>query len=149
MRKIVLLLVLVFLGIGSTWAQDLKFEDSGSKVGKIISVSMTGTKTPPLIFKKGTYEHMTVKFVPNKICERCTLAIYGIVAGVPIPYPMSQTLVQTGLNLPLQKDKEYTFMFRLNTEESMPVLSLILQVELKDEDGNAIFSFRIPAKVVD
>lgn len=78
MRKIVLLLVLVFLGIGSTWA-----------------------------------------------------------------------LVQTGLNLPLQKDKEYTFMFRLNTEESMPVLSLILQVELKDEDGNAIFSFRIPAKVVD
>lgn len=149
MKKVVLFLVLAFLGIGSTWAQSLQFQDSGSKVGKIISVSMTGTSTPPLIFKRGTYEHMTVKFIPNKVCERCTLELRGIVAGVLLPYPTNQLLVQKGLTLPLQANREYSFMFELVTKKSLPILSFILEVTLKDEDGNAIFSFRIPAEIID
>ena len=146
-KKIVLLLTFAFIGIGCTWAQNLPFSDAGSKVGKIVSVSMTGSNTTPIVFKKGTYEHMTVKFISNKKCTKCTLRMYGILKGVPVPYPVDQSLVTNGLILPLQEQQEHEFTFRLNVRNELPELQFIFKVELLEENGEAIFSFTIPAVI--
>ena len=60
MKKIVLLLVFAFLGIGSIWAQNLQYQDAGSKLGAILEVNVTGNRDVPVELIRGTHAITTV-----------------------------------------------------------------------------------------
>lgn len=145
MKKVVLFLVLAFLGIGSTWAQSLPFRDSGSRLGKIIQVEVTGNDNVPVKFIKNTHQIFTVRFVVNQDILNYKFKAFAILNGVPIPIPGVQPV---GLKPPFNGGSECFYLVRFDTENTAPKITFTLRLILESEKGEVIVSFDIAVKVV-
>lgn len=148
MRKIVLLLVLVFLGIGSTWAQSLPVQDAGSQLGEIIDIQVTGNNKLPVVFKKYTHDDITIRFRTKEFIQGYKIKMYTIIQGVTIPIPDLNTSQITGLVTPFQAGSEHTFLLRLFTPQEAPSISFVLYIVMEDLRGIPIIAFKIPAEIV-
>ena len=60
-----------------------------------------------------------------------TNLVYGIVAGVPVPYPLPNPDACNGCNLncPVKKDQEYTYINTLPVKQDYPDVSAVLKFQ--------------------
>ena len=60
-----------------------------------------------------------------------TNLVYGIVAGVPVPYPLPNPDACNGCNLncPVKKDQEYTYINTLPVKQDYPDVSAVPKFE--------------------
>lgn len=145
MKKIVLLLVFAFLGIGSIWAQNLQYQDAGSKLGAILEVNVTGNRDVPVELIRGTHAIMTVKFKMNQTVKGYRLKSYYIIKDVVLPI---SNLFPSELTTPLQAGTDQTLTFDLDVKNSYPRFSFVLLLILESDEGEPIIAFTLKMKIV-
>lgn len=145
MKKIVLLLVFAFLGIGSIWAQNLQYQDAGSKLGAILEVNVTGNRGVPVELIRGTHDILTVKFKMNKTVKGYRLKSYYIIKDVVLPI---SNLFPSKLTTPLQEGTEQILTLDLDVKMSYPKFSFVLLLILESDEGEPIIAFTLKMKIV-
>lgn len=144
MKKIMLLLVFAFLGIGCMWAQSLPFKDAGSRLGRILQVEVTGSNSVPVIFKRGTHQIFTVKFSVNQDILNYRFKAYAIFDGTPVPVPGAQPI---GLTTPFKAGSDHSYLLRIDTQQTAPKITFIMRFILESDKGEVIVAFDIQVKV--
>ncbi|KAI8482755.1 PREDICTED: epididymal secretory protein E1-like [Branchiostoma belcheri] len=131
-------------------AESVKYLDCGSSVGKIAEVDVTPCPAEPCELIKGGNTSIAVKFTSNEVVNNATSVVHGILAGVPVPFPLSNPdgCKDSGLECPLKSSTTYTYTTILPVKPVYPQLKLVVKWELKDEKKNDIFCFEVPVKIV-
>jgi len=128
-----------------------KFKDCGSLQGKVRDVTVAGCdNTPRCILKSGTDVVLTVDFVSLVESSSAKAVVHGIIAGVPIPFPLPQSdaCQDSGLTCPLQNGVNNTYTTTLPISKSYPKIKVVVRWELKGESGKDLFCIEIPAAIM-
>ncbi|CAH1262677.1 NPC intracellular cholesterol transporter 2-like [Branchiostoma lanceolatum] len=131
-------------------AEPVKYLDCGSKVGQIVSVDVTPCPKEPCDLIKGGNTTIAVKFTSKEVVNNATAVVHGILAGVPIPFPLSNAdgCKDSGLECPLKSSTTYMYTTILPVKSVYPQLKLVVKWELKDEKKDDIFCFEVPVQIV-
>ncbi|XP_014291239.1 NPC intracellular cholesterol transporter 2 homolog a [Halyomorpha halys] len=130
-----------------------KFIDCGSKFGQFTDIAVTDCDPPNTAYCKlnrGTNATLTVKFTPNEDITEVTAVVHGILGGVPIPFnlPNPNCCKESGLQCPLEKNQQYTYVATLPVLGSYPRVKVTVKWELQTNDKKDIICFELPAKIV-
>ncbi|XP_014674257.1 PREDICTED: epididymal secretory protein E1-like [Priapulus caudatus] len=80
-----------------------------------------------------------------KDCEgassKLTIVVYGVIAGVKVPFPFPQpdACRGSGVTCPVQPGSEYTWQSSMSVDPSYPSMKLFVQIELHDSDNENVF----------
>ena len=123
--------------------------DQDEVVGKLIAVDVTPCPALPCVFHKGTNVTATITFCPNVMVADGTLQVYGIIKGVPIPFPLQypDACKYHGLECPLKSNVNYSLKITIPVKPEFPSLELLVQMDLKLPDGKELFCFRFPTEI--
>ncbi|XP_074630587.1 NPC intracellular cholesterol transporter 2-like [Acropora palmata] len=149
MRSCVLAL-LILLNVSFVLGKSVHFMNCDKKEPPPAQVILTPCPAEPCLLKKGVNESVEVLFKPREAITRAKFVVYGIIEGVPVPFPISQpnACEDHGLDCPLQPNKEYTFKATLPVKSVYPDMRLIVKCELLDQNGNSIFCWKLPVQIV-
>ncbi|XP_072751077.1 uncharacterized protein [Anoplolepis gracilipes] len=131
----------------------VQFEDCGSILGKFSEVSVSGCQESDesCALVRGTNASISIKFTANQDIETVNVRVYGVLSGVPIPFPFNKPDVckdlDAGVKCPLHKNQEYDYKTSLFVQKKFPPVSVDIKWELVDENGNKIICVQFPAKV--
>ncbi|MBN3292212.1 NPC2 protein, partial [Polypterus senegalus] len=129
-------------------AEPIKYADCGSKVGKIASVDILPCPTQPCILQKGKTYSVNVTFNSNVNSETSKAIVHGIIAGLPIPFPIPiDDGCKSGIQCPMNKDQIYNYINELPVKPEYPSIKLVVQWELKDQTNTDYFCFRFPVEI--
>jgi Niemann-Pick C2 protein len=147
MAKISDFILTVLLFVTFTKAGKVDFEDCGSKLGKISEVDVSGCTTLPCSLPRGSTVKFEVTFEPNTNVSAATAVVHGILAGIPIPFPIPNPdgCKDSGLTCPLSAGKSYTYSTDLPVKTMYPSVKVIVKWELKSNDD--IFCMQIPVQI--
>uniref|UniRef100_A0A3B4ABY5 NPC intracellular cholesterol transporter 2 n=1 Tax=Periophthalmus magnuspinnatus TaxID=409849 RepID=A0A3B4ABY5_9GOBI len=144
-RKILFLLCV----IGFACADVVKFLDCGSSTGKVSLVDITPCPTQPCDLKKGGNYSVNVTFVSNVETEKSTAVVHGIIAGLPIPFPIPVSDgCHSGINCPIHMQNAYHYVATLPVKSEYPCLKLVVKWELKDDGNKDLFCIEFPVQIV-
>ncbi|XP_060557672.1 NPC intracellular cholesterol transporter 2-like [Ruditapes philippinarum] len=104
----------------------------------------------PCVFHKGTNATVTIDFTTDKQVSGITTKVYGIVAGVPIPYSLPKSNGCQGCNLicPLTPGTHrYVNVFPVL--KTYPEIRLAVKWELVDENNEPLLCFVFPMQILD
>lgn len=155
MKKIVLLLVLVFIGVSSTWAQALKFEDCGSQEGRLVKVEVTDNASVPIILLRGTHVYFTITFTAIETIDLGSVYVDGFLLFGDIAMPMVG-FSPDPLGSVIKAGETKTLLIRLNipkdflTSEEYPDIEINFNLKLElinRRTGRAVVAFKLPAKI--
>ncbi|XP_015179114.1 PREDICTED: protein NPC2 homolog [Polistes dominula] len=131
----------------------VEFKDCGSKIGHFtkITISNCDTSKTACELVRNSNVSLTIDFIPSQDISKIEAVIHGVIADVPIPFPLSHpdvcTNPESNIQCPLKKDTEYTYKAVLPVENTYPKLSLKVRWELQDENKQDIICVSIPAKI--
>lgn len=137
----------------SCWAlsHGQKYTDCGSVMGKVknITISPPCGPGPKCILPSGKNVSLSIAFMSYEVAKQVKAVVHGIVADVPIFFPLPQpdACKNSGLKCPLQKGASYTYSSVLDIKKTYPKISLTVQWELKDESGKDLVCIHIPAEI--
>jgi Niemann-Pick C2 protein len=117
-QSIVIMFALVAVSV--VLADPIKYKDCGSKGGiSNINMDVADCAKFPCIFHKNGNASVTLTFTANQQFPKMTNVLYGIIAGVKVPFPTSQAdACANGLSCPVQSGATSTVKI------SIPVLSV-------------------------
>merc|ERR1712002_222814 len=125
----------------------------GSPMGVIHSVDVSDCAKSPCEVKRGSNYTVSVNFTIAESTDQAFADVHGIVAGVPVEFPLPQkNACESGsLSCPLQAKHGYLYTATLPILHAYPAISVIVEWALNDAQlgGNTIFCFEIPIRVVD
>ena len=149
---IFLLGLMAFYGV-VTEAMPVHFENCTNDPLHIsaITVDVTPCSKEPCVFKKGTNVTCTISFTPTELVSNGTLKVYGILGGVPIPFPLPNpnACSDHGLTCPLKSEVPVELTITLPVKSEYPSVTVVAEFELEDQDSNNVFCFKIPVKIED
>lgn len=149
---IFLLGLMAFYGV-VTEAMPVHFENCTNDPLHIsaITVDVTPCSKEPCVFKKGTNVTCTISFTPTELVSNGTLKVYGILGGVPIPFPLPNpnACSDHGLTCPLKSEVPVELTITLPVKSEYPSVTVVAKFELKDQDSNDVFCFEIPVVIED
>ncbi|KAL2737994.1 NPC intracellular cholesterol transporter 2 a-like [Vespula squamosa] len=131
----------------------LEFQDCGSKIGHFtkIAVSNCDTSKAACEFVRNTNASLIIDFIPSQDVSKIEAVVHGIIADVPIPFPLPHPNVctdsESNIQCPLKKDTQYTYKAVLPVDRNYPRLSVIVKWELQDENKQDIICVKIPVKI--
>nr|KAG5700889.1 hypothetical protein BaRGS_012296 [Batillaria attramentaria] len=123
---------------------------AGSVKGKVISVSYNGTCIDKkVMLKQKTYAGITIEFQSNEVTPTLKTVVHGVVAGLPVPFPVENPDACKGSNVtcPLQSGKTYTYSSVIYVSPSYPQITVVVKWELQDEDGKDEVCIALPAEI--
>ena len=149
MDKKIVFLSLMLTILPTVFSTDLKFKDCGSQVGKILKistqpdVSMSGRM---YVIHKGKNYTISVTFASTETTKQAHAQVYGIVAGIPVPFPLPNTdgCNGSGISCPIMQGETYTYSTTLPVSRLYPSVKVIVKWELFDstrDTGNKLFCF--------
>ncbi|XP_035683286.1 NPC intracellular cholesterol transporter 2 homolog a-like [Branchiostoma floridae] len=143
--------VLAFcVGISATLANALQWRDCGSEatIFNVFVSSCEDQSTCPM--KKGSNVSLVVWFEPNKQITKATASMRGIMAGVPLPFPLQNPdgCKDSGLKCPLVGYESYNYTNSVYMHENYPTVKLLVEWELRDQNGDVIWCILVPAKII-
>jgi len=124
----------------------IKYTNCGPNT--LINVDMSPCKTLPCVFMKGTNATVTIDFNTTRQVNEITTKVFGIVAGIPIPYQLPKADGCDGCNLqcPLQPGThKYVNVFPVLKE--YPDIKLAVKWELVDKNENQLLCFVFPMEI--
>ncbi|THD18320.1 Epididymal secretory protein E1 [Fasciola hepatica] len=127
-----------------------KFKDCGSKVGSALTVNIEPCDTNPCTLYKGENATIEIGFNANKNFSDATVSVHGIIAHVPVPFPLHDSsvchFVQPSCPL-TPENNPYAYKFALPIETSYPSIRLVIRWEFKDQDNEDIICVEFPAQL--
>lgn len=146
-----LLLVLYLTGYLSffTVGQPIQYKVCDKAPSNIKSVNISPCSDDPCIFHHNTTVKVEVTFTAQMNSSSLKAQIYGIVAGIPVSFPMPNPdgCNKSGIACPISQGSEYTYQSVFNVIPSYPDISLVVQWDLKDRDGKYEFCFLFPMQI--
>ncbi|KAI4491129.1 hypothetical protein M0802_010439 [Mischocyttarus mexicanus] len=125
----------------------------GSKIGHFtkITISNCDTSKSACELVRNTNASIDIDFIPSQDVSKIEAVIHGIIADVPIPFPLTHpdvcTNPESNIQCPLKKGTDYTYKAILPVESSYPKMSLKIKWELQDEKEQDIICVYIPVKI--
>ncbi|XP_078589714.1 NPC intracellular cholesterol transporter 2-like isoform X2 [Branchiostoma floridae x Branchiostoma japonicum] len=126
------------------------YKDCGSKAGaKINSIDITPCATEPCPLVKGRNVSVILGFTTNKQITKASAIVHAILGGVRVPYPLQNPdgCKDSGLKCPLAAGGTYNYTSSLLVSKTYPSIKLVVEWEIKDQDGDVIWCFQVPAQV--
>ena len=123
-------------------------------VGVINSLNISGCSSSPCKVKQGKNYTITVNFTTTESTSQLFADVHGIVAGVPVEFPLPQKDAceggKSGINCPIKSGGNYTYVASLPILKAYPPISVIVEWSLNDakSGGNIIFCFLTPITVI-
>nr|KAB1084572.1 hypothetical protein F6W77_19695 [Acinetobacter baumannii] len=139
--------ITVFLGsLLLTVAAATEYTSCG---GEVQSVTVTNCDSSPCILKSGSKPEITIAFKSLVDTNDVKVKIWGVIRGVPLPFPGPQTSAceGSGLSCPLEKNKSYTYRNAIDVKPMYPKLEVTVKYELQDDNNNSIVCVLIPSKI--
>jgi len=127
----------------------LRFKDCGSQVGKIISIKTSPDVTQDgkmYVLHKGVDYTVNVTFTSTETTTTAHAKVYGIVAGIPVPFPLPNAdgCTDSGIACPIESGQTYTYSTTLPVSTLYPSVKVVVKWELFDhttDNGNKLFCF--------
>uniref|UniRef100_UPI0037E89005 NPC intracellular cholesterol transporter 2-like n=1 Tax=Semicossyphus pulcher TaxID=241346 RepID=UPI0037E89005 len=142
------LVVLVCL-MGFTCAEPVKFKDCGSVSGKVVIVDISPCAVQPCQLKKGQSYGVNVTFTSDVQSQTSTAVIHGVIAGVPVPYPIpNEDGCKSGIKCPIQPQQTYNYVNELPVKPEYPAIKLVVKWELRDDNKKDLFCILFPVQIV-
>ncbi|KAL6434874.1 hypothetical protein ACFW04_005209 [Cataglyphis niger] len=129
------------------------FEDCGSEIGKFneISISSCDLSEEKCSIIRDSNIHLSLKFTPSVDVSKIEARAFGILANVPVPFPLEKPDVcndaNSGINCPLKKDQEVEYKATFFVEKTIPALSLEVMWEFRNEKDEKIICVKYPVKI--
>ncbi|TMS21085.1 NPC intracellular cholesterol transporter 2 [Larimichthys crocea] len=141
--------VVLFCLIGLTCADPVKFKDCGSSSGKVTVVDITPCTSQPCELHKGQSYSVNVTFNSGVVSQTSTAVVHGVIAGVPIPFPIPiEDGCKSGIQCPIQMKQQYHYLNSLPVKSEYPSIKLVVKWELKDDNKNDLFCINFPVQIV-
>uniref|UniRef100_A0A1A8U5G3 NPC intracellular cholesterol transporter 2 n=1 Tax=Nothobranchius furzeri TaxID=105023 RepID=A0A1A8U5G3_NOTFU len=141
--------IVLFCLIGLTCAEPVKFLDCGSTSGKVIGVDINPCPTQPCQLHKGDAYSVNVTFSSGVETSKSTAVVHGIVAGVPLPFPIPEDDgCKCGIQCPIQKDNTYHYLNTLSVKAEYPAIKVVVEWELRDASSSDLFCIKFPVQIV-
>ncbi|XP_033734696.1 NPC intracellular cholesterol transporter 2-like [Pecten maximus] len=131
-------------------SEPIEFKTCAKAPKTIESVDLKPCSKQPCQFKHGMNVTVTVNFTAPTNSAQVTSEIYGIVMGIPVKFamPNSNGCKDSGLQCPLTSSTKYSYVQFFAVIPTYPLISLDVQWDLKDENGNYMFCFVFPMMIV-
>jgi len=130
----------------------MKFRDCGSQGGKIESlvVNTTCGKENQAELKRGTSVQLSISFNSDVVSQTLESKVHGIIAGIPVPFPLKNTdgCKNCNITCPVLKNKNYTYNNVLEVKSVYPKIKVIVKWEIKDSDGDDLICLVIPVQIM-
>ncbi|XP_012538990.1 NPC intracellular cholesterol transporter 2 homolog a [Monomorium pharaonis] len=139
---------------GITFSFAFVFEDCGSEIGKMTSVSIStcDVADEKCSFPREKKIDVAVKFIPSIDVTDVKAYAFGVLMDVPIPFPLEKPDVckdpNSGLKCPLKKDQEVEYKNSYVLEKKTPTLSIDVIWEFRNDKDQKIMCIKFPARVV-
>jgi len=128
------ILTVLFCSINSIWTTT-PTKDCGSELGIVKDFQVTGCDAAPCKFVKGNTYAMNLTFVAKAPSTSATVSIHGIIAGVPVPFPLPVTdACKMGVKCPIGANDANMATMAIPVEASYPSISLYVKIEIKADD---------------
>ncbi|VDM04733.1 unnamed protein product [Schistocephalus solidus] len=100
-------------------------EDCGSKSGTFSAVEVVPCETNPCTLYKGSHANLTLTFKADHTVKSGKASVHGIIAGVPIPFPIpdNDLCKFASPSCPLDAGTTYTYMYSLEVKKTYPSVS--------------------------
>merc|ERR1712212_742647 len=144
---------ILVLAVCIALSQAVKIRDCGSQADvnlKDIKITGCSDDVDRCTFIRGKIAHISLPFTPKSTVSQLTSSVHGIIAGVPIPFPLpeSDACKSTEPGCPLQSGNLATYTFSLPVKSIFPPVSLDVKWELKDQNGSDQVCIIFPVKLV-
>ncbi|XP_046370785.1 NPC intracellular cholesterol transporter 2-like [Haliotis rufescens] len=124
--------------------------DSSKYEGVVATVGTNATVTGGVVqLVKGTGVIFDVSFKTNIEVTSATAVVHGIIAGVPVPFPLDnpQACKDSGLTCPLKTGTGYKYKSVIPVKSYYPDVRLVVKWQLNDEKANIIWCVEMPAEI--
>lgn len=118
-------------------SQTLQYVDSvcflSGTTAKVTHVYVDPCKQSSCILHKGTNSTISVAFIPTASVPSVKALVHGVIAGIPIPFPISgdDGCINSGLTCPLKPGVEVKYAKAIPVSTSYPSVSIQNHVALK------------------
>ncbi|XP_036363065.1 NPC intracellular cholesterol transporter 2 homolog a-like [Octopus sinensis] len=128
---------------------DLFYQKGPADLGTPTDVRISDCTKSPCILKKNTNVSIEVDFTATADVQTVKDAVYGIIAGIHVPFPTSQpdACKDKGLTCPLKKGQKYTYKSVIPISSTYPDIQLVVEYTIKNEDKKPVFCIDIPAMI--
>ena len=124
------------------------WKDCGSTNIVINNVVLEGCSGSPCVLVKGTNETVTITFTPKEAFTDLTNKLYGLIGGVPVPFPLPQAdACKLGVTCPMAAGTEYVEAVVLYIESAWPDIQVIGEWKINDPSGTTVGCFEVPLKL--
>lgn len=144
MNKFIIVLAVVAIANASP------FSTCGSPKGTVSKVEIEGCSDSDktCVLKKGHEAKLSITFKSDVDVEKLTVKAYGVIAGMPLPYPLPQSdACSAGVHCPLKSGVEATYSQVFNVQRGYPSLSLKVKWTMLNEKNELITCVLIPVKL--
>ncbi|OXA38930.1 NPC intracellular cholesterol transporter 2 [Folsomia candida] len=132
-------------------AVDFKLCDDVVPTGIVSNVFVSECASLPCTFRRGQNYSIEIDFENNRGTEILTAEVYGIILGIPVPWP---GLDRDGCNhmiiggCPMHVGDYVTYGMAMPVDTLLPPVEATLRWLIKGDDGREIFCFEIPVRLV-
>ncbi|KAM4690837.1 NPC intracellular cholesterol transporter 2 [Rhinophrynus dorsalis] len=145
-----LLSVLTISHLPSAVPEPLVYKDCGCEEGKLLKVDVSPCPKQPCPLVKGNSYTVNVTFTSNVDSDSATALVYGILAHVPVPFPISEPDgCKSGIACPIKSGQTYTYLTKLPIKQEYPCMKLIVRWKLHDSNSKNLFCWDIPVEITD
>nr|KAI8740539.1 epididymal secretory protein E1-like [Biomphalaria glabrata] len=121
-------------------------KDCGSILASNITVDITPCPRLPCPFKKNNFANISISFTAESPIRMATSSVYGIIAGIPVPFPLPDDNACQFMSCPIQKGDKVVYKNGILVDAMFPKISLIMKWELLTGLAN-ILCITVPVSI--
>nr|QWT69286.1 Niemann-Pick type C2-1 protein [Neoseiulus barkeri] len=145
MRTFIVLCAVISAAFASPYSQ------CSPAAGQIASVAVKDCSddVSTCILHRGTDAQITINFTPQVDANNVIVKAYGIIGGVPLPYPLNNNNAcqNSGITCPVKAGTPITYSQSFKVEKFYPALSLNVKWTLVNANGEELLCVMIPVKI--
>lgn len=126
------------------------WKDCGSKLAVVTDVIVQGCPDPgTCTLYKGTNTSFGVDFKSNEDASGLKMIVHGIIADVPIPFPLDNPdgCKDSNITCPIKKNQAYGYRNVIFVKTSYPSISLVVKLQLFDQSGGILVCVVLPVQI--
>ncbi|XP_076299537.1 ecdysteroid-regulated 16 kDa protein [Lasioglossum baleicum] len=149
-----ILLPCVLIFILPSICRAIEVNDCGSKLGTLKSVTLSGCDTSKQVcdLVRDTNATIDIEFSVDTDVSQLVAVVHGIIMDEPVAFALPNANAcetpSLGITCPIAKGTQSHYTNTMPVLKSYPQLSLIMKLELQNENKEDILCMMIPTKIV-
>ncbi|GFN98954.1 epididymal secretory protein e1 [Plakobranchus ocellatus] len=139
-------LTVLCLGLAVAAAENIPIKDCGSKLATITAIDISPCPQIPCPFKRGTTGNITVNFTSKAEITNATSVVHGIIAGVPVPFPLKDKNACHNMKCPIQIGDKVVYKNGVPVLKSYPTIEVLVKYEIVSA-GQDVICFTVPVQI--